>query len=798
MKIAHKFILFILVPVVVSVVLLSIGLYHLSSKALKEEMDRNLFHTARHIQNMIEGEIEKVKGDLVTFLANNSLEEYFMYLNIREMDYVEDARATLEEYLLKIASSKPNYPTLRIFSRDGKGIVNITDIRASHIYPDPTKTDWFNSAFGLAEGESFLSEVYSCIEHQFPSIFVSQPYYYRGKLMAVGVIHLHTQDIFGKILSHIRIGKTGYAYLVDSRGVVIAHKDQQMLGVDLSQLGTSQAVIKGEVGTQIEKNMYRGILEKKSYLPFNIRGAGIVVSQSLEEAMAVSTGVKWYAVSISGVVTVGLLLLIFFTSRQIVIRPVKALSSATQRLLKGDLTARVELGTSTKCWDIRQCGQNECPAYNSQTLACWYIADTQCPNCDHGEYVDKIGRCLKCDVYRRIAGDEIQELSHVFNLMALSLNEYISGLEKTEKKVREQRRLLQTILDATPDFVSLQDRDLTYRAANKSFCHTLSRTEEDIVGKTNYQLFSADNAESYQKEDLEILTSGLPLFKEYQLGRKAKSRWLHVMKTPVYDGKGQRTGLLCSCRDITELKKMQEQLTQAQKMETVGQLTAGIAHEINTPLGIILGYTQLLLEDVEPGNQVHQDLTTIVKQTKICRKIVTDLLSFSRLTEGTSSLVDLNQPMAEVISVVEHTFRLNHVFIATDFGTDLPLLRCDVEKLKQVFVNLLNNAHDAIGADGTIHIKTEFAVADNEVAIYIADTGKGIPPNKIDRIFDPFYTTKPVDKGTGLGLTVTFGIIKEHGGKIEVESPPVSFTADGGPLEKGTLFIIHLPVDEID
>ena len=148
LRIATKFILFILVPVVISVVLLSIGLYHLSSNALKEETDRRLFYTARHIRDLIEGDIEKVKGDLLTFLANKSLEEYFMYLNIREMDYVEDARATLEEYLLKIALSRPRYPTLRIFSRDGRGIVNITDNRASHIYPDPTKTEWFNSAFG--------------------------------------------------------------------------------------------------------------------------------------------------------------------------------------------------------------------------------------------------------------------------------------------------------------------------------------------------------------------------------------------------------------------------------------------------------------------------------------------------------------------------------------------------------------------------------------------------------------------------------------------------------------------------
>jgi PAS domain S-box-containing protein len=380
--------------------------------------------------------------------------------------------------------------------------------------------------------------------------------------------------------------------------------------------------------------------------------------------------------------------------------------------------------------------------------------------------------------------------------MILTINGHLTELRLAEKTLTEQQHLLRTILDATPDYVSLQDRDLIYRAANQAFCGILDLKEEQIIGRSNLDLFIREQAELYQREDLEVLESGRTLIKDNVLKKKGGDRWLHVMKIPVRDARGRITGLLGNCRDISELKKMQEQLTQAQKMETVGQLTAGIAHEINTPLGIILGYAQLLLEDVKPGNQIHQDLATIVKQTKICRKIVADLLNFSRHTESTSSLVDLNRSFQEVIAVVEHTFNLDRVAIATDLLADLPLLKCDVEKLKQVFVNLLNNAHDAIGTDGTIYIKTEYAADDNEVVIYVADTGTGIPTDKIDRIFDPFYTTKPVDKGTGLGLSVTFGIVKEHGGKIDVESPPVSFSADDGPLENGTLFIIHLPAGE--
>jgi len=267
-----------------------------------------------------------------------------------------------------------------------------------------------------------------------------------------------------------------------------------------------------------------------------------------------------------------------------------------------------------------------------------------------------------------------------------------------------------------------------------------------------------------------------------------------VVKIPVRNPNGDVTGILCSGKDMTELKEIQVRLVEFQKMASIGKLAAGVAHDINTPLGIILGYAQLLLEDVPEGGDTHNDLQTIEKQCKICRKIVSDLLRFSRHTESTVALLDVNQSIEEVVSVVEHTFKLERVEIERDYYSDLPPVKGDKEKIKQVFVNLLYNAYDAIGTDGTIRITTSFEKEDDEIVVSVFDTGMGIPPEKIDRIFDTFYTTKPVDKGTGLGLSVTFGIIDEHGGSIEVESPPSSARKHEGEDTKGAVFIIHLPV----
>ncbi|MEA3438558.1 MAG: ATP-binding protein, partial [Thermodesulfobacteriota bacterium] len=296
------------------------------------------------------------------------------------------------------------------------------------------------------------------------------------------------------------------------------------------------------------------------------------------------------------------------------------------------------------------------------------------------------------------------------------------------------------------------------------------------------------------KEDLEILKSGKPMVKESNISGLNGSKWLHMVKIPVYEADGKMSGLLCSGRDITELKRIQEQLAQAQKMESIGQLVAGIAHEINTPMGIVLGYAQLLLEEEKPKSQAYNDLKIIEKQTRICKKIVADLLRFSRRTESSMKPLNINDTIEDVLSVVEHTFKLDRVSIDRRLDTDLPAIVGDKEKLKQAFINLVNNAFDAIRGEGKITISTHYNVQLDEVIISVVDTGQGIPPGKIDRIFDPFYTTKPVGKGTGLGLSVTFGIIQEHNGTIEVESPPLIAINEKTENSQGTLFAIHLPV----
>ncbi len=475
-----------------------------------------------------------------------------------------------------------------------------------------------------------------------------------------------------------------------------------------------------------------------------------------------------------------------------VTRRIKILHESTEQALRGNLDIHTAPLLDKNCWDIMKCDKQECPAYENLHHRCWYTAGTLCPTCVEGEYAKKITSCQKCLVYRKCAGDEIQSFAESFDTMTQSLKAHILEQQNAEKILKNQRELLQTILDVIPDFVSLQDSQFVYKSVNKAFCKIIGKSEDKIIGKTNFDLFTQKQAETYQQEDLEIFKMSKPLIKESKLVGPKETKWLHVVKIPVLEADGKVGGILCSGRDITELKQVQELLSQSQKMEAVGQLTAGIAHEINTPLGIILGYAQLLLEDATADGQVYQDLTMIEKQTKICRKIVSDLLRFSRHTESVIALLDINQLIEETIPVVEHTFKLDRITIIRYYGSDLPSVKGDKDKFKQVFINLLGNAHDAIGTAGTIHIKTDYDKKNNEVIIYVGDTGSGIAPGEIDRLFDPFYTTKPVGKGTGLGLSVTFGIIDDHGGRIKVESPP-SITSNVFDKVQSTVFIIRFP-----
>lgn len=482
-----------------------------------------------------------------------------------------------------------------------------------------------------------------------------------------------------------------------------------------------------------------------------------------------------------------------------VTRRINALRHSAEQVVKGNLDVQISPAPDRNCWEIMNCTEQRCPAHEDRLRRCWYVAGTFCPDCSAGNFPDKLDDCRNCTVYCRNSGDEIQSLAESFDFMALTLKNHIEELRRSEGNLARQKQLLNTILDVTPDMVTLQDVELIYLAVNKAFCRHVGREESEIVGSTDFDIFSDEQADRNYHEDMQILLTRQPLSKEIMTRGSKGKKWHHVVKVPVEEN-DRVIGLLTTARDITVVKQYQEKLIHSQKMEDLGRLAGGVAHEINTPLSIILGYSQLLLKDFPPDDPVAQDIEIIEKQAQVCRKIVADLLSFSRTTEQAALPMDINASLREVADLVEHIFRQNRIVINLHLDDRIPPVSGDKERLKQVWMNLFNNAADAIGMDGCISVTSKLCAHRRRLVVAVADTGGGVDENDLDKIFEPFFTTKPVDKGTGLGLSVTFGIIKDHGGRISAISPVPSeymdvspaCTGESGP---GTVFFVELPLE---
>jgi PAS domain S-box-containing protein len=481
-----------------------------------------------------------------------------------------------------------------------------------------------------------------------------------------------------------------------------------------------------------------------------------------------------------------------------VTRRLDILRKSAEEIVKGNLDVQTGPQLKRNCWEVKNCQKPECPAYGDTRRRCWYLAGTLCPECASGGFEQKIETCRECQVYWDTGGDEIQSLAESFDFMAFSLHSYIEELKEAEANITRQQQLMKTMLDVTPDIVGLQDANLRYQAVNPAFRQYFALNETDIIGKSDVDLFPAQQAEIIRKEDLEIVKTGQPLSKEILISRGKDKHWFHMVKVPVYDG-DRIAGLLLTAREITEIKQFQEKLIQTVKMEELGKLAGGVAHEINTPLGIILGYAQMLLEDLPQDTESHEYLGMIEKQAQICRRIVADLLSFSRVSDSRMEEMDLNQSLEEVLHLVRHTFKQNWVDIEAALDSQIPLIRGDREKLKQVWLNLLNNAFESIGREGVIRVRSRLCAQGNHVLVSVADTGSGISTEDIKKVFEPFFSTKAPGVGTGLGLSVSLGIVQEHQGKIMAVSPAppeyLGLAATGETPRPGALFTVILPVN---
>jgi PAS domain S-box-containing protein len=233
-------------------------------------------------------------------------------------------------------------------------------------------------------------------------------------------------------------------------------------------------------------------------------------------------------------------------------------------------------------------------------------------------------------------------------------------------------------------------------------------------------------------------------------------------------------GLIVVFKDMRERKKIEGEMVQSAKLSAVGKLASGVAHEINNPLGVILGFAESLLWDLKPEDPMHAPLRSIEREAVRCKNLVQALLTFSRVSKVEPEPLAINSAVEEALSLVQAQARVGNVRVVREFAPELPAVRGNRGQIQQIVINLANNALDAMHEQGTLTIGTRLLqeAMRSWVVLSVTDTGEGIPEEIVTRIFEPFFTTKPVGQGTGLGLGLVHEIVEKHGGTIEVESRP--------------------------
>jgi signal transduction histidine kinase len=259
----------------------------------------------------------------------------------------------------------------------------------------------------------------------------------------------------------------------------------------------------------------------------------------------------------------------------------------------------------------------------------------------------------------------------------------------------------------------------------------------------------------------------------------------------IYDEHGNESATMAIYNDLKdknkveqELKQAQKQLAQSEKMASLGQLAAGVAHEINNPLTGILFYASLLQERTDLDEDAQADLSYIVEDANRCKNIVKSLLVYSRSTDSNKRIVHINEIVEQSLKLMRDQKKFRNIQIRRILDEEMMLIHADVSKLNQVIINLIMNAADAMDGSGKITLYTYRDKPNKKVFLEVKDTGEGIPRENLSKIFDPFFTTKEVGKSTGLGLSIVYGIIEEHGGRISVKETGA----------KGTTFIMEFPM----
>jgi len=488
-------------------------------------------------------------------------------------------------------------------------------------------------------------------------------------------------------------------------------------------------------------------------------------------------------VAFLGFISAVVLITIFLSSwlTRYITRPIRDLTRVSDEISRGNFDIPPSL-CPDEDWDT-----SRCPAFTNTDLPCWHFDESRTTPASEDVDGEVHRKCAQCAFYRKHEGDEVVQLGDSFRNMVWSIKLYRRRLRESEEKYR-------SLFDSGPDPIFVVDCETgAIRDANPRARELYKHTKEELIGKSFVDLGPDHNADC-----LNLFNDGgssciyFPKLLHYKKGNEPFFVNMHAC--PIsYRG---RHAIIIAVADITEIIEKDAQLIQAGKMKSLGEMSAGVAHEINQPLNAIKMGSEFLSLMQEEGRTVPKEQFVEVVQeisTQVDRaaEIINTLRSFGRKSDIIEEQVNLNQPIAAVLSMVRRQFELDNIRFNLELSDNIPEITAHSNRLQQVVFNLVANARDAINDKCSPHesdcirrISIRTGSEEQLVFAEIEDSGAGIAEGDLHKVFEPFFTTKETGQGMGLGLAITYGIVKDYGGEIRIQSEK----------DKGTVFRMEFPV----
>ena len=634
-----------------------------------------------------------------------------------------------------------------------------------------------------------------------------------GTYLGAAGIDITLDTIAGDILSELpschRL-KQAFSFLIDSRGRLIAYPprliDRFGIQVDKTELKDASVVLRHTlldstdpevrgIGKRMLEHPYqtsRFSLGDESYvfashiMPSTGWRLGVAVPESsvlasvqdarkaLDSTIDKVTGKLWLLASLSLLVAV---VVIMFLSAAIFITPLYRLSRGALRVKHGDLSTRVDVPAGNEIGTLAQ-------SFN--------------------DMVDTLQRAkaLEKDHAKRLER-QVEERTRALRIKNEERKKTLEDLRRSEEKYRELSRMLRLMCDNVPDMIWAKDLNKRFIFVNRAICDNLlhAADTDEPIGRTD--MFFAERERNAHPDDPEWHTFGeicrdsdavtmdagvSGQFDEYGNVR-GEFLFLSVHKAPFFDENGKMIGTVGSARDVTRIRVLEERLHQSQKLEAIGTLAGGIAHEFNNMLGIILGNTELAMEDVPEWSPAADSLKEVKNASLRAKEVVFKLLSVARKTPMTRKPIPIGPTIREALDLLCRSMP-STIDLRPRIHCNGETILADPAEITQVLVNLCDNALQAMsGGVGVLDVslvptrltrddpvRPDTPPPGDYVQLTVRDTGVGIPPEHMTRVFDPYFTTKAVDEGLGMGLAVVQGIVRKHDGTIRIQSAPARGT----------------------